>query len=92
MRIEVELPDSDVKGHSIEEATISSWYVDEEDEVEKGEYLVELLLRVGANKDKETCSIPAPATGRLLEIVAREGAVVRVGDVLAVLDTVEAED
>ncbi|MFQ5862927.1 MAG: biotin/lipoyl-containing protein [Candidatus Brocadiales bacterium] len=81
MRIEVELPDLD--GLVIEEATISSWYVDEEDEVEKGEDLVELLV------DDDTCSVPAPATGRLVEIVAKEGDVVRVGDVLAVLDVVE---
>lgn len=81
MKIEVELPD--LEGRIVEEATISSWYVDEEDEVEKGEDLVELLV------DGDTCSVPAPATGRLLEIIAKEGDVVSVGDVLAILDTVE---
>ncbi len=81
MRIEFELPD--LEGRVADEATISSWYVDEEDEVEKGEDLVELLV------EDDTCRVPAPATGRLLEIVAKEGDVVRVGDVLAVLDTEE---
>lgn len=81
MRIEVELPDID--GRVTDEATISSWYVDEDDEVEKGEDLVEIVV------GEETCSVPAPATGRLLEIIAKEGDVVRVGDVLAILDTEE---
>lgn len=81
MRIEVELPDLD--GRITDEATISSWYVDEEDEVEKGEDLLELMV------DEDTCSVRAPTTGRLVEIVAKEGDVVRVGDVLAMLDTAE---
>lgn len=84
MKIEVELPDFEV--YSTEEATISSWYVDEDDEVEKDEDLLELQV------DENTCRVPAPATGRLLEIIAKEGDVVRIGDVLAILDTKEVED
>ncbi len=80
MRIKVELPD--ING---DEATISIWYVDEDDEVEKGEYLLELQV------DNNTCCVPAPATGRLLEIIASKSDVVRAGDVIAILDTAEIE-
>ena len=83
MRIEVEL-------HEIEagagEATICSWYVDEDDEVEEGEDLVELLA------DEVTFSVLAPATGKLVEILAQEGDVVKVGDILAILETEEEEE
>lgn len=81
MRIEVELPEIEA-----EEVTICSWYVDEDDEVEEGEDLVELLA------DEATFSIPAPAAGKLVEIVAKEGDVVKVGDVLAILETEEEEE
>jgi pyruvate dehydrogenase E2 component (dihydrolipoamide acetyltransferase) len=81
MRIEVELPEIEA-----EEATICSWYVDEDDEVEESEDLVELLA------GEVTFSIPAPAAGKLVEIVAKEGDVVKVGDVLAILETEEEEE
>lgn len=84
MRIEVELPE--IVGDKSEEATISSWFVEEDDEVEEGETLVELM--VGEN----TFGVHAPATGRLVEIVAREGDVVQVGDILAIMETEEEED
>lgn len=84
MRIEVELPDIALEDG--EEATICSWFVDEDDEVEEGEDIVELLV------DETTVSVPAPATGRLVKIVAQEGEVVRVGDVLAILEIEEEEE
>lgn len=84
MRIEVEL--REIIGDESDEATISSWFVEEDDEVEEGETLVELTA------EGNTFNVPAPASGRLVEIVAQEGDVVRVGDVLAVIDTEEAEE
>ncbi len=84
MRIEVEL--AEIVGDKADEATISSWFVEEDDEVEEGETLVELTA------DEHTFSISAPASGRLVEIVAQEGDVVQVGDVLAVLETEEEEE
>jgi pyruvate dehydrogenase E2 component (dihydrolipoamide acetyltransferase) len=84
MRIEVEL--DEIHGEDSDEATISSWFVEEDDEVEEGETLLELTA------DETTFSIHAPATGKLVEIVAQEGDVVRVGDVLAIIETEEAEE
>ncbi|MFN3466159.1 MAG: biotin/lipoyl-containing protein [Candidatus Brocadiales bacterium] len=84
MRIEVELPE--IAGDKSDEATISSWFVEEGDEVEEGEALVELTA------DENAFGVHAPATGRLVEIVAQEGDVVQVGDILAVMETEEEEE
>ncbi len=83
MRIEVEL--SEILGDKTDEATVSSWFVEEDDEVEEGEALVELTV------EEKTFNVDAPAGGRLVEIVAQEGDVVRVGDVLAIMET-ESEE
>ena len=85
MRIEVELPDTDIEGHAIEEATVSGWYVDEENVVEKGEDFIGIRVNV----DESIRSVPSPATGRLLEKVAKKGDVVRAGDVIAIFDAEE---
>ncbi|HHT9119408.1 MAG TPA: biotin/lipoyl-containing protein [Candidatus Hypogeohydataceae bacterium YC41] len=84
MRIEVELPDI-IEDYG-DEVTISSWFVEEDDEVEEGETIVELAA------DENTINITAPASGRLVEIVAKEGDVVRVGDILAVMETMEEKE
>jgi pyruvate dehydrogenase E2 component (dihydrolipoamide acetyltransferase) len=83
MRIEVEL--SEILGENSDEATISSWLVEEDDEVEEGESLVELTA------DGNTFNVHAPTSGRLVEIVAQEGDVVQVGDVLAIMEVGEEE-
>ncbi len=85
MRIEVELPETDVEGHAIEEATISGWYVDEENVVEKGED----FIGVRASVNDSARSVPAPATGRLLKKIVKKGDIVRAGDVIAIFDAEE---
>lgn len=84
MRVEVELPD--VEGNNGDEATVSFWYVEEDEEVEEGEDLVEMIT------EKTTFNVTAPVSGRLLEILAQEGDVVKVGDIMAILETEEDEE
>ncbi len=84
MRVEVELPE--VEGNNGDEATVSFWYVEEDEEVEEGEDLVEMIT------EKTTFNVTAPVSGRLLEILAQEGDVVKVGDIMAILETEEDEE
>ena len=84
MRVEVELPE--VEGNNGDEATVSFWYVEEDEEVEEGEDLVEMIT------EKTTFNVTAPVSGRLVEIVAQVGDVVKVGDIMAMLETEEEEE
>lgn len=84
MRVEVEFPD--VEGNNGDEATVSFWYVEEDEEVEEGEDLVEMIT------EKTTFNVPAPVSGRLVEILAQEGDVIKVGDIMAYVETEEDED
>ena len=84
MRVEVELPE--VGGNNGDEATVSFWYVEEDEEVEEGEDLVEMIT------EKTTFNVTAPVSGRLLEILTQEGDVVKVGDIMAILETEEEDE
>ena len=84
MRVEVELPE--VEGNNGDEATVSFWYVEEDEEVEEGEDLVEMIT------EKTTFNVTAPVSGRLLEILAQEGDVVKIDDIMAILETEEEEE
>ncbi|MFO0794100.1 MAG: biotin/lipoyl-containing protein [Candidatus Brocadiaceae bacterium] len=84
MRVEVEFPD--VEGNNGDEATVSFWYVEEDEEVEEGEDLVEMIT------EKTTFNVPAPVSGRLVEILAQEGDVIKVGDIIAYVETEEDEE
>lgn len=79
MRVEVELPETDENNG--DEATVSFWYVEEDEEVEEGEDIVEMIT------EKTTFNVTAPVSGRLVEILAQEGDVVKVGDIMAILET-----
>jgi 2-oxoglutarate dehydrogenase E2 component (dihydrolipoamide succinyltransferase) len=63
-------------GESVTEATIGQWFKKPGDPVKADEPLVEL------ETDKVTVEVPAPATGVMGEIVAREGETVEVGALL----------
>jgi len=63
-------------GESVTEATVAKWFKAVGDTVTTDEPLLEL------ETDKVTLEIPAPATGKLSEIVAADGADVAVGAVL----------
>lgn len=62
------------------EATVSFWLVDEGDHVDQDQDLVEMTT------SKAVFNVPSPARGTLVEIVAREGQVVKVGEVLCVIE------
>lgn len=84
MRVEVELPE--VEGNNGDAATVSFWYVEEDEEVEEGEDIVEMIT------EKTTFNVTAPVSGRLVEILAQEGDVVKVGDIMAILEAEEEEE
>jgi len=67
-------------GESITEGTISKWLKQPGDQVKKYEGLVEIIT------DKVNAEVPAPLTGVLKEIKAKEGATVTVGTEIAVIE------
>ena len=83
MRVEVELPE--VEGNNGDEATVSFWYVEEDEEVEEGEDIAEMIT------EKTTFNVTAPVSGRLVEILAQEGDVVKIGDIMAIIETEDEE-
>ncbi|MBL3610830.1 2-oxoglutarate dehydrogenase complex dihydrolipoyllysine-residue succinyltransferase [Rhodovulum sulfidophilum] len=70
-------------GESVTEATVSTWFKQAGDKVERDEMLCEL------ETDKVSVEVPAPAAGVLKEILAAEGATVEAGGQLAVLSSGE---
>ncbi len=79
MATEVTMPQL---GESVVEGTIGKWLKQAGDHVEQYEPLLEVVT------DKVDTEVPAPVAGVVREIKAEEGATVRVGDVLAILDGV----
>ena len=67
-------------GENIPKATISYWYFEEGASVIEGNDLVEV------STDKATFNVPAPCSGTLMEIMAHEGDVCEVGEVLAMVE------
>ena len=67
-------------GEGVIEATINKWLVTEGSFVREDDPIVEVAT------DKVDSEIPAPADGKLVSIVAREGSVVKVGDVIAIIE------
>ena len=62
-----------VLGESITEATVSKWLKNEGDKVKADEPIVEL------ETDKVNLEVPSPITGKLTEIISKDGSVVEVG-------------
>ncbi|MBE0564333.1 MAG: 2-oxoglutarate dehydrogenase complex dihydrolipoyllysine-residue succinyltransferase [Krumholzibacteria bacterium] len=78
MPVDVTVP---ALGESITEVQVSAWLKQPGQAVALDEPVIEL------ESDKATVEVPAPAAGVVLEIVAEVGAVLKVGDVLARIDT-----
>lgn len=78
MPVDVTVPDL---GESITEVEVSGLLKQLGEAVGLDEPLIEL------ESDKATVEVPAPAAGVLVEILVKEGAVLKVGDVLARIDT-----
>jgi 2-oxoglutarate dehydrogenase E2 component (dihydrolipoamide succinyltransferase) len=68
-------------GEGVIEATINKWLVTEGSKVEEDDPIVEVAT------DKVDTEVPAPAAGILVSIVAKEGSVPKVGDVLAIIES-----
>src|SRR5579884_4313637 len=72
--VDVTLPSM---GESVSEGIVARWVKAAGDPVKQGETLVEVTT------DKVDVEVPAPASGKLSQIVAEEGATVTVGATLA---------
>jgi pyruvate/2-oxoglutarate dehydrogenase complex dihydrolipoamide acyltransferase (E2) component len=79
MRKEIRLPE--LGEDAGDEAKVSFWYAEEGESVDEGADLVEMLT------DKATFNVPSPETGQIVEVKVGEGDVVKVGDVIAVMET-----
>src|SRR6185295_2770120 len=76
MALEIKVP---TLGESVTEATVGHWLKKQGDAVARDEPLVEL------ETDKVTIEVPAPAAGRLEQIVVKDGETVGVGALLGTL-------
>ncbi len=76
MAFEFKFPDI---GEGLTEGEIVRWLVKEGDEIKEGQPLVEV------ETDKALAEIPAPRTGVILKILAKEKEVVKVGQVIVVI-------
>ena len=86
MAYEFKLPDL---GEGLTEGEIARWLVSEGDEIKEDDPLVEIAT------DKTTVEIPSPAAGLVSQILAKEGDIVPVGQVIVVIGGdghVEARD
>jgi 2-oxoglutarate dehydrogenase E2 component (dihydrolipoamide succinyltransferase) len=70
-------------GEGIIEATINKWLVAEGTFFKEDDPLVEIAT------DKVDSEIPAPTAGKMVSIIAKEGTVSRVGDILAIIENTE---
>ncbi|HVH62109.1 MAG TPA: dihydrolipoamide acetyltransferase family protein [Candidatus Dormibacteraeota bacterium] len=68
-------------GESVHEGTISKWLVKPGDKVTEFEPMLEV------DTDKVNAEVPAPVTGILREILAKEGETVQAGTEIAVVET-----
>ncbi len=68
-------------GEGVIEATVNKWLVAEGSVVKEDDPLVEVAT------DKVDSEVPSPAEGTIASINASEGSVVKVGDVIAVIET-----
>src|SRR5207245_10987715 len=71
-------------GESVTEGTVDKWLKHEGDFVKRDEPLVEVVT------DKVNAEIPSPFEGKLVKIAVSEGETVRVGAVIAQIETATA--
>ena len=83
MNIEVELPDLDPEGG--DQATVVEWHFEDGDEVAEGDILLEVECDAG------TIEVPCPVDGILIERIVEEDEIVRTGEPLALVESIEDE-
>jgi 2-oxoglutarate dehydrogenase E2 component (dihydrolipoamide succinyltransferase) len=76
-RLNITLP---AMGEGVIEATINKWLVTEGSQVKEDDPLVEVAT------DKVDSEVPAPAAGIVVSIIAKEGSIAKIGDLLAVIE------
>ena len=81
MRFEFRLPDV---GEGITESELLAWHVAPGEDVREDQLLCEI------ETDKATVEIPAPCSGRVEQLAAQVGQIVKVGEILAVFDAERA--
>jgi pyruvate dehydrogenase E2 component (dihydrolipoamide acetyltransferase) len=64
-----------------DEAEVSFWYIEEGEAVEEGQDMVEMVT------DKAAFTVPSPVSGVVRTLVAAEGDKVKVGQVMAIVET-----
>ena len=64
-----------------DECTVSFWHLEAGEEVTRDDPLVEMAT------DKAVFDVPAPVSGKLVEVLVNEDDVVKVGDKIAVIET-----
>jgi len=79
--VEVKLPPLGEDAPS--EARLSFFYVEEGDDVSKGDDLCEMVT------DKATFDVPLPCSGTVKTVLVKEGELVKVGDPLIIIDAVD---
>jgi 2-oxoglutarate dehydrogenase E2 component (dihydrolipoamide succinyltransferase) len=72
-------------GEGVIEATITKWLVQEGTTLKEDDPVVEVAT------DKVDTEIPAPAPGILTKIIAMEGAVVKVGETIALIENADVQ-
>jgi 2-oxoglutarate dehydrogenase E2 component (dihydrolipoamide succinyltransferase) len=76
-RVNIILP---AMGEGVIEATINKWLVAEGSVVKEEDPIVEVAT------DKVDSEVPSPAAGTIVEIIAKEGSIPKVGEVIAILE------
>jgi 2-oxoglutarate dehydrogenase E2 component (dihydrolipoamide succinyltransferase) len=84
MRTEVKLPSLGEDSDAPKAAKVSFWFVDVGERIAEGDDLVAMFT------DKATFDVPSPVTGTLVETKAAEADTVKVGEVIALVETVES--
>ena len=80
MVLEFKLPDL---GEGVAEGEIVKWLVSEGQDIKEDQPMVEVMT------DKATVQIPSPTTGKVRQILAKEGQTVKVGTNLVILEHAE---
>jgi pyruvate dehydrogenase E2 component (dihydrolipoamide acetyltransferase) len=83
MNFEFRFPDI---GEGIHEGVIMKWFVNPGDEIKEGDSLAEV------ETDKVTTEIPSPKSGRILELKAKNGEKINVGQVFVTIDTSDGSE
>ena len=73
-------------GEGIVEGEVSKWYVKVGDIVKENQPLVEIIT------EKVTVELPSPADGTIMKIGPEAGKIVKVGEVIVVIDDGKEED